>query len=168
MDLHAHLDIAASAATVWYLIGERFGDIGQWAVPITSSSLDGVPTVGAVRQCHVAGFGPVPPGVIHEQLTVFEPDAMRFQYVAVQGMPATIKHATNRWQVVSTGPQSCVVRIHATMTMRGLAALAAPLMKGRMVNDSMLVLEELKHCAEHGRPHPRKVAAQERLSGGRI
>jgi len=168
MELHAHLDIAAPAAAVWHLIGERFGDIGQWAVPITSSSLDGVPAVGAVRQCHVAGFGPVPPGVIHEKLTVFEPASMRFEYAAVRGMPAIIKRATNRWQVVPAGPQACVVRIHATMALRGLAALTAPLMKWRMINDSKLVLEELKHRAEHGQPHPRKSAAHKRLLNGQL
>jgi hypothetical protein len=56
MELRANVMIDAPAAAAWAVLGERFGDIGEWATPITASALDHALGSGSVRTCHVAGF----------------------------------------------------------------------------------------------------------------
>ncbi len=160
--MRVEITINAPASEAWRVMGERFGDIGHWASPITASRLDGDAAVGAVRDCHIAGFGPIGAGIIKEQLTRFQPDEMTFQYDAIQGMPNFIRSATAQWTVEAIGPGACVAQTKATVSLRGLARLASPILKPRMMKDGLRVLEELKHYLEHGQPHPRKAAAQAR------
>jgi hypothetical protein len=64
MEMRAELVINAPAEDAWVVVGERFGDIGEWASAITESVMDGPPAVGRVRTCQVARFGPIAAGVI--------------------------------------------------------------------------------------------------------
>ncbi len=96
MELRADVLMDAPAAAAWAVLGERFGDIGEWAAPITASTLDSELGTGSVRTCHVAGFGPVAPGVIRERLIEFEPEHMMLAYESVDGMPSFIEKAVNR------------------------------------------------------------------------
>lgn len=159
MDMHVEIIINAPAATVWAAIGAGFGDIGRWAAPITASSLDGAPGAGAVRSCQIAQFGPVPAGVIQERLLAYDPQAMTFEYDALSGMPGFVARAGNRWSVQARDADSCVVRQHAMLALRGPARALAPLMRPKLERDGRKVLEELKHWVERGAPHPRKIAA---------
>lgn len=156
----AEVSIAAPASAAWTVLGERFAHIGEWAAPITDSTLEGALGVGAVRTCHIAGFGPVRPGAIKERLVYFDPEAMRLTYEAVEGMPGFIRTAINRWSVEPAGEARCVVRTHATLTLRGPMALLGWWLRRRTTADAALVLDELRHRVEHGAPHPRKAARQ--------
>ena len=49
MEMRAEVVINAPAADAWAVIGERFGEIGQWASAITESVMDGPPAVGRAR-----------------------------------------------------------------------------------------------------------------------
>ena len=75
MEMRAEILINAPAGDAWEVIGERFGDISEWASAITESAMDGLPRAGRVRTCHVAGSGPAAPGVIKERIVVFDPEA---------------------------------------------------------------------------------------------
>jgi hypothetical protein len=75
MEMRAEIVINACADDAWVVVGERFGQISEWASAISESAMDGLPGVGQVRTCHVAGFGPVGPGVIKERLVGFDPEA---------------------------------------------------------------------------------------------
>jgi len=143
------------------VLGERFADIGEWAVPITASSLDGTLGRGAVRTCRTACFGPVPAGTIKERLLDFDPDAMSFAYEAIGGMPGFMADAVNRWSVHPLDGQRCLARTHATLTLRGPAALLGFMLNRKLRADGSRVLDELRYRVEHGRPHPRKVRAIE-------
>jgi len=158
MELVAEVDIDAPAREAWMVLGERFAHIGEWATPITTSSLQGEPCVGAVRICQIARFGPVAPGTIHERLTAFDPATMSFEYESIQGMPAFIQRAVNRWSVHARGDGLSTVRSHATLELRGPIRLLGFLLAWRMRAGGRRVLDELKHQIEHGRPHPRKLA----------
>lgn len=61
MEVRAELVINAPAEDAWAVVGERFGEIGQWASAITESVMDGPSAVGQVRTCQVPGFGPSRP-----------------------------------------------------------------------------------------------------------
>lgn len=159
MKLESEITVDASAERAWSVLGEGFGRIGEWAAPIVASTLDGEPSVGAVRTCTTARFGPVAPGVIEERLLEFEPTRHSFRYEAVSGMPRFIVHATNRWSVRALGDTRSIVRTEATLELRGLASLFGCVLAWRMKSDGRRVLEELKHRIETGRPHPRKLAS---------
>lgn len=116
-----------------------------------------------MRVCHIARFGPIPPGVIKERLTAFDPHSMELTYEAQEGMPRFIVAAVNRWSVHAIDEQSCRVRTQATLELRGVATLLGPLLKWRLRANGARVLEELRHQIEHGRPHPRKFAAMGRV-----
>ncbi len=161
MNLRSEVFVNAPARAAWAVLGERFADIGEWAVPITAWSLEGTQGRGAVRTCHAARFGPVPAGTITERLLDFDPHAMSFAYEAIGGMPGSIADAVNHWSVHPLDGQRCLARTHATLTVRGPAAMLAFILKRKLQTDGARVLDELRHWVEHGRPHPRKVRAIE-------
>ena len=159
MELRAEVVIHAPAHAAWLVLGERFGQIGEWAAPIVASSLDGEPTVGSVRTCQIARFGPFKPGAIKERLVAFDAPAMSLAYESAEGMPAFVKYALNRWSVQPETDTTCVVRTHATVELQGPMRLLTLFLKFRLQADGARVLDELRYLIEHGRPHPRKLAA---------
>jgi hypothetical protein len=58
MEIRAELVINAPAEDAWVVVGERFGQISEWASAITQSVMDGPPAADRVRTCQVAGSGP--------------------------------------------------------------------------------------------------------------
>ena len=97
MALYKEVVVNAPAAAAWAILGEQFGQIVEWAAPITASSLEGELRFGAVCTCHIARFGPVAPGAIKEHLITFDAQTRSWAYEAVEGMPGFIRRAVNRW-----------------------------------------------------------------------
>ena len=159
MKMRAELAISAPAQDAWVVVGERFGEIGGWASAITESVMDGPPGAGRVRTCHVAGFGPIAPGVIRERLVRFDPGGRSLSYEAAAGMPRFIVSAVSRWSVHEGPGGTCLVRIEATVTLRPITRPLGPVLRWRMRADTRRVLAELRHRVETGRPHPAKLAA---------
>jgi uncharacterized protein YndB with AHSA1/START domain len=161
MDLRSQITIEAPAERVWEAIGERFMRIAEWAAPITSSCPVGSSElrVGVTRACSIAPFGPIKAGVVKERLTRFDRDGMTFEYEALEGMPSFVVRAVNRWSVERLGGQRSIVRIHATLTLRGVVSWLSWPMKWQLQAGGVRVAEELKYFVEHGRAHPRKQAA---------
>jgi hypothetical protein len=160
MQLRAEVQIGAPPEVAWDVVGDQFGRVGEWACPISESSIDGRPGVGAVRTCRVSGFGPVGAGVIAERLTVFDQAGRRLEYEAARGMPAFVARAASRWSVHPRLDQACVVRVHASVALRPWAWALGPLLWWRIRGQSRRVLEELAYRVETGRPHPRKAAVR--------
>jgi hypothetical protein len=121
--------------------------------------VDGEPAVGAIRTCQIAGFGPFKAGTIKERLVTFDPAGMSLAYESSEGMPSFIQKAINRWSVHPETEATCLVRTHATLELRGPLRLLQFLLERRLQADGARVLEELRYQVEHGRPHPRKLAA---------
>jgi hypothetical protein len=154
--------IDAPAERVWQVIGERFMHVSEWAAPITASCPIGPaePGVGVTRSCNIAPVGPVKAGVVRERLTKFDRSQMAFEYEALaEGMPSFISHAVSRWSVSGIDGVRSVLRIHATVSLRGLMKLLGFVIKWQMQVAGLRVLEELKYFVEKGRPHPRKLIA---------
>ena len=164
MEMRAKLVINAPAEDAWVVVGERFGDIGEWASAITESVMDGPPAVGRVRTCQVAGFGPIAAGVIKERLIEFGPEARSLSYEAAAGMPWFIAGAVSRWSVHAGPGSACTVRIHATLALRLAARPLSPALRWRMRADTRRVLAELRHQVEAHHPGPASLAPP--ASGG--
>ena len=164
MEMRAKLVINALAEDAWAVVGERFGEIGEWASAITESVMDGAPAVGQVRTCQVAGFGPIAAGVIKERLIEFDPEARSLSYEAAEGMPWFIAGAVSRWSVHAGPGGACTVRIHATLALRPAARPLSPALRWRMRADTRRILAELMQRVEagHSRPgHPHRPATGE-------
>jgi hypothetical protein len=133
-------------------VGERFGEIAEWASAITASVIDGPPDAGRVRACQAAGFGPVAAGVVTERLIEFDPDARSLSYEAAAGLPWFIAGALSRWSVHAGPGSACTVRIHATLTLRRAARPLSPALRWRMRADTRRALAELRHRVETSHP----------------
>lgn len=162
MDMRTELVINAPAEDAWMVVGERFRQIGEWSSAITESAMDGPPAADRVRACQVAGFGPIAAGVVTERLIRFDPEARSLSYEAVTGMPRFIVAAVSRWSVHSGAGSACVVRIHATLTLRRAARLLSPALRWRLRADTRRALTELRIRIETGHPAPAKLAASAR------
>jgi hypothetical protein len=152
MQMRAEVVINAPAEDAWAVIGERFGEIAEWAPAITDSVMDGPPAAGRVRTCQVAGFGPIAAGVITERLTEFDPQARSLSYEAAAGTPWFIAGALSRWSVHPGPGSACTVRIHATLTLRRAARPLSPALRWRMRADMRRALAGLRHRVETGHP----------------
>ena len=169
MELRNQIYIDASADQVWEALGERFMMVSEWAAPITSSCPvdQRTPGIGVTRSCTIAAFGPVEPGIVKERLTKFDRERMVFEYEAIEGMPRFVEHAVNRWGIVSVNDARSIVRIHATVRLRGIARVFSWLFERQFQSGGARVAEELKYFVERGEPHPRKQAATGKLVGAR-
>jgi Polyketide cyclase / dehydrase and lipid transport len=96
MQLRAEVVVDAPAHAAWAVLGERFGQISEWAAPIVTSCLDGELAVGATRTCQFTGFGPFKASTIKEGVVEFDPLAMSLAYESADGMPSFVKRAINR------------------------------------------------------------------------
>jgi hypothetical protein len=144
VELRAQVVISAPAQSAWAVVGEQFGDIGQWAAPIVRSWVDSQPGPGAVRTCQIANFGPFPAGTIKERLIQFDPNAMAFTYESAEGMPTFVSKAINRWSVQPETATRCVVRTHTTLTLRGPVRLLEMFLRLKLRTDGARVLDELR------------------------
>jgi hypothetical protein len=150
MRIAQHIDIEASAAAVWELIGPGFADIGTWASAIAHSA----PTAdGRGRVCTVSGV----PGIdqVVEQVVTHDPDARTLTYLA-QGMPAFVTEARNQWRIEPIGPQRTRASFIADVDVSGLARLATPLLGLGLRALGRRTLRELRQVVEHGQPTARK------------
>jgi hypothetical protein len=159
MEMRAELVINAPAEDAWAVVGERFGEIGEWASAIIESVMDGPPAVGRVRTCQVAGFGPIKAGVITERLIQFDPEAKSLAYQAAAGMPWFVAGAVSRWSVHAGPGSACSVRIHASLALRLAARPLSPVLRWRLRAGGRRTLAELKRRVEAGHSDPASLAA---------
>ena len=162
--MRVEVTIDATPDQVWAVVGERFGDVAQWATPILTSRLlaaagaagdaGPVPAEGVARVCGIGGFGPFPAGEITERLTVFDRSARRLEYRAVHGLPRLMRSAVNRWSVHPDPDDQArsVVKVHATVRLAWWAVLLTPFMAWQLGRGGRDVLEDLRHHVETTRP----------------
>lgn len=155
MDMHTEAIVDAPAARAWKVLGEEFGSIGLWSTAVDSSHVSGEVDVGAVRTCEIARTGPFS-GRFTEELTLYDPEAMAFTYVATSGLPRFMTTAMNRWTIEALDGQRCRVRSRATLALVWWMRPLGPLMRWAMRRDMHRFVEEMRHRIEQGSVHPRK------------
>lgn len=154
MVLNNEVEVQVPASQAWQLLGEEFGEIAQWALSITKSSLNGPLQEGVVRSCEISGFGPFQASTITEELVHFDRDTLSFRYQARAGLPPLMAHAENHWQVHETGPQSCRITSQAKLQLAWWAWPMSPLLKLQIKRESQGFLQQLRHRLEEGVPLP--------------
>ncbi len=96
LDIKAEITIDKPAAVMWKIVGENFGDIGEWSSGFVSSSMGTSSAIGASRVAEIAAVGPFKIGQIRRTLTGFDPDAKSFQLQTTAGLPGFFTQAVNR------------------------------------------------------------------------
>lgn len=159
MDMRHEIVLETSAAAAWQLLGEEFADIATWSASLAASSIVGDLGVGGGRVCEGLGFGPFPPSRITETLTQFDREEMALTYVATEGLPPFVRRAENRWTVEALAPHRCRVHMHATVSLVWWARPVGFLLPNLLARDVGRFVDELRHRAEEGVPHPRNRAS---------
>ncbi len=158
IDLVTEVELEAPASEAWRVLGEEFGNIGDWASGLQASSLNGCAEVGAQRTCELRAFGPFPAGRIIEELLEFDRDAMKFMYAPTSGMPPMFQAAKNRWSVEPLSASRCRVKSHASIDMHWWALPLANFLGSKIRSSIDTFSEEMRHRIEKGQVHPRKLA----------
>jgi hypothetical protein len=142
--------IDAPASEVWRVLAHEFDRIGDWAAAIPASRP--APNEGRVCSTALRRFPEV-----EERIVASDESKRTLTYEAARGMPAFITVARNRWRVEPIGRAKARVSCDATVETRGLAGpMLGFALRLQLRRTGRLVLADLAHYVEHGRPSPRK------------
>jgi carbon monoxide dehydrogenase subunit G len=153
MEIRGEIEIAAPAAEVWTLLGDRFDRIGEWASAIRESRSDpealapaGAPVGGRVCRTRVPGFAEV-----RERIVRWDAGEMDLEYELVDP-PRVLARARNRLQVTPLAEERSIVRWAATVTPRGAIGrlLMLPL-RARLRKLARRSMEDLRRHLERSR-----------------
>ncbi|MEM8964195.1 MAG: SRPBCC family protein [Acidobacteriota bacterium] len=156
--------IDASTARAWRVLGEQWGEVDKWASVIAHSQTDGTDKAsleGVTRSCEVPGT----PG-FRETMLAYDEDALELSYRVIDGMPPFVTRAVNYWDIEPLGAERVVVSSRVELDIApGTPDVATGMAAGQFTQLLDLTADELAHYIETGRPHPRKVVAQQMMSG---
>lgn len=148
----AHLDVNVSAEKLWRVAGEQFGQVGQYASGLSSSHLEGPLEVGGTRVCMIGKTKMV------ETLLSYDAEERTLSYRLVHGGPqAMMKKAENHWAITSLGPHRSRLTLTPTVEFKWWAFPMGLLFKLEIRSVFQTFFDELKHYAETGMVHPRKL-----------
>lgn len=170
-ELRTSFYIAASADTVWEVIGRRFDHIGEWATAIAASAAllqtppqgatggrlavasDAIGAPFAGRVCQT-GIRLVPE--VTETLVAYD-DSRRTLTYQGSGMPSFVSTARNTWTVTSVDERRSRVFLEAKFETHGLLGrLAGLAILAQLGRTSRHLADDLTHYVEHGTPSARK------------
>jgi hypothetical protein len=72
------------------------------------------------------------------------------------GLPRFVAAARNRWRVAPLSPRRCHFSLDAAPEPRGLARIAAPVLRLALAREGRRLVRDLKHYAEHAEVSPHK------------
>jgi hypothetical protein len=137
------MKVAAPAESVWWFVGEKYGDIGAWAPGLESSFLEGELDLGAVRVCRTRASWPFVAGTVRERLITFDRGTMTLAYRAFEGLPGFMEHRYSRWTITALSPERCQVEVSGEIDVRGPWRLLAPLFRWQLGRMARRALERL-------------------------
>ena len=148
MEVTQDIEIAAAAEKVWSILDEQFGSIDAWAARMLDSrSDDDLGELGG-RQVVTVEYGPAT-----ETLYLRDASARALGYwVTGPSLPPPISQVQTEWRVAELDGATSLVQI------RFVAVVDPPEMQP-MLEDTLRagltpLLEQLRHYAETGEPHP--------------
>ncbi|MFL4470068.1 SRPBCC family protein [Tateyamaria armeniaca] len=159
MKIRKILTVNAPPDAVWEILGPNYVRAGDWASSVyVSGARPGTPKVAgapaAGRTCETS-LGP-----FSETIEAYDEERRHVEYSATgDKMPGFMKGLRNAWTVRPKGGVSEVeMELNADIAFP-FNVLMSPMMRlqfGKVLREAT---EELKHYAETGKPHPRKLKA---------
>lgn len=163
MKITTEIIVNKPVLTVWEIVGNQFGSAHIWASSLTHTEGSGRKMTEQVcenRTCDIKGMGR-----IHEKLLEFDPKNFALTYEVMNGFPFFVERGINRWTMTEEGSSTRVQSVAEITTQGFVGVLMAPMMKMQMTGLMNRFLEDLKHYAETGKLHPRKLKA---LASGKL
>ncbi len=145
-----------SATKAWNLLAENYENVGDWAtiIPESAARNENGKIVG--RTCSSTY------GDVQEIITSWDKENMTYSYEA-DGLPAMFKSGKNVWKIDPIGDDRSKVKMNLRMEMSALPGFFMGWMiKSKMAKDLEGLMEDLKHYAETGSPHPKKLKSLEK------
>ena len=166
MKIARKLRVDAPPDRVWNILGPNYVRAGDWASSVyVSAARAGTPKVPgapvAGRTCETS-LGP-----FTETVEAYDADRRHVAYSATgDKMPGFMRGLRNSWTVRSApgGGSEVEMELNADIAFP-FNVLMGPMMKlqfGKVLKEAT---QELKHYAETGTPHPRKVKADRSKKG---
>ncbi|WP_298975120.1 SRPBCC family protein [uncultured Roseobacter sp.] len=159
MKIKKTLTVNAPPDAVWDILGPNYVRAGDWASSVyVSGARPGTPKIAgapaAGRTCETS-LGP-----FTETIEAYDEARRHVAYSATgDKMPSFMKGLRNAWTVRPKGGVSEVeMELNADIAFP-FNILMAPMMKMQFGKVLREATEELKHYAETGKPHPRKLKA---------
>lgn len=147
------LEVTANAPIdhVWEILGPNYTRAGDWARAVYASrpragvaKVEDAPAGGRVCQTSLGPFT--------ETIETYDRGRYRIAYSATgEKMPGFVKSLVNSWQLTPAGSGRTLVR----MELNADIAFPFNILMGWMMK--MQFRSALKHYAETGNPHPRKI-----------
>lgn len=153
MEVTQDIEIAATSDHVWSILDAQFGEIATWAARMLDSEADGALGDLGGRRVTTVEYGPAT-----ERL--YRRDAQRRSlgyWVTGPSLPPPISDVQTEWRVADLDSEGCRVGVR----FLGVVSVpeAQPMLE-QMLGDGMTpMLQEFKHYAETGEPHPNKTAS---------
>ena len=156
------LEVTANAPIdrVWEILGPGYVNAGEWASAVYISSaragqskIAGAPAAGRVCQTSLGPFT--------ETIQEYDPNNHRVAYSATgDKMPGFVKSLVNSWTLTPAGSGRTKVRMELNADIAfPFNVLMGWMMKMQFRGALRDSIEDLKHYAETGKPHPRKLKA---------
>lgn len=159
MKIKKTITVNATPDTLWDILGPNYVRAGDWASSVfVSGARPGTPKIAgapaAGRVCETS-LGP-----FTETIEAYDEARRHVAYSATGAkMPGFIKGLRNAWTVRAKGGASEVeMELNAAIAFP-FNVLVGPLMRMQFSKVLREATEELKHYAETGQPHPRKLKA---------
>ena len=154
------LEVTANAPIdrVWDILGPGYVNAGNWASAVYISQprsgeakVAGAPAAGRVCQTSLGPFT--------ETIEEYDPTNHRVAYSATgDKMPGFVKSLVNSWTLTPIGAGRTKVRMELNADIAfPFNVLMGWMMKMQFKGALKDSIEDLKHYAETGKPHPRKI-----------
>ncbi|TVR76331.1 MAG: SRPBCC family protein [Saprospirales bacterium] len=158
MLIEKEIIINNSIENTWKILGHDFAHPYKWASSVSHSEGHGKPlatTTCDERSCQTKL------GDITEKLTHYSDENYHLAYNIVEGLPGMVKTASNDWRLTKIGPEKTQLVVRMKFRFQGIMGyLMQPLIKMKLSKMAMEIVEDFAYYSENGRPHPRKLKAQ--------
>ena len=113
MTIHTTLEIDATAAQTWAVLGEGFDSWDAWAPGIERSTLEGELGLGAVRVNETPSLG-----TVRQELVVFDRERRALAYEMRSGLPPFFSGVRNDWTLEALEGGRCQLQGVAVFELR--------------------------------------------------
>ncbi|MEM9674507.1 MAG: SRPBCC family protein [Bacteroidota bacterium] len=148
--LNKEIELNVPAQKAWDILWNNYESVGTWAsiIPESAARHQDGKLVG--RTCSSTY------GDVKEIITHHNEKQLTYSYEA-DGLPSMFKKGGNTWKVIPLGGNRSRVQMQLRMELAPLPGFFMGWMiKSKMSKDTQGLMEDLKHFAETGKPHPKK------------
>ena len=143
---------------VWEVLGNQFTEPHVWATNFQTSKPGGEPKLAGLNYLHRATT--TANGENWQELDVFDAANYRLVYHISKGVPPIAKRGVGEWKLTKLNAGQTQLQVNFILETKGLMGLVMSPVVGKKVSQASAgIVEEFAYYLDHGKPHPRKVAA---------